>query len=470
MNLRRAAASVFGSSILRNIISFAAVAYFSNELGVAVLGGFFLFQSLLSLCSIPVDLGIRTGVEKRISEGRNPSKTLSTGLTLKLITLLVFLIGIFIFKQQINQYIGEDVAYLFGTALILNELGQLGRHTLRGEHRVSISSLYQPLRTLIWAIGGIFLDYLGFSHVALFWSYLTALCILVLLTTLLVDTKLGKPSLTEAKDLIGYSKFAAVGSVGGLVYNWTDVLIIGVFLSQTAVGAYEIAWRLATVALMLANAVRISAFPQINTWGQSGDINRIESVIESSFIPSFYLVIPIVIGGAIVGDDLLRIWFNVEFPLIHIVLIILLLEKMQRAILLPLIAPMHAIGNVHLGAYTTLLGIGSNIVANFILIPTFGLVGAAVGTTVGAIIKTISHVWLLKKDIKISVPISEISWMVASGVIMGTVAYIAKALFDPISYIELLGIIAFSAIIYGVATLISDSIREEVFNSINSIR
>jgi len=468
MDLRKASLSAFGSTILRNAVSFVAIAFFSNNLGVAALGSFFLFQTLLLVISIPVDFGIRTGIEKRVSEGKHPGRTLATGLSVKTVLLFIFLIGIFLFRGYINQYIGAEVTPLLGIALILNEVGQIGRHTLRGEHRVSLSSVFQPLRTLIWAIGGGILSLIGFSQMALFWSYVAGLGTLSLLGVLLIDTKLGRPSLSEAKALIGYSKFAVIGSIGGMIYNWTDVLLIGVFLSQTAVGAYEIAWRVATVSLVLTNAVRISMFPQANTWGADGEIDKIEALVERAYVPGFYLVIPLAIGGSIVGGDLLSIFFNVEHLYIQIVLIILLIEKLQRAIVLPLIAPMHAIGNVKYAAYTTLLGAGTNVIANLILIPGFGIVGAALGTTIGATVNTASHTWILSKDFDIRVPIGEMAWLVISGLIMAAGVFVAKLYLDPLSFVDLFSIILGGGILYGLTSIKLDTIREELLSAITT--
>jgi len=469
MNLRKSSLSVFGSTILRNVVSFLAISFFSNNLGVAALGSFFLFQTLISLTSIPVDFGIQTGIEKRISERKHPGKTLATGLSVKAILLFFFLVSIFLFQEYINLYIGAEVAPLLGIALVLNEVGQVGRHTLRGEHRVSLSSVFQPLRTLIWAIGGGILSLIGFSQMALFWSYLAGLGTLSLLGILLIDTELGRPSLSEAKALVGYSKFAVIGSIGGLIYSWIDILLIGFFLSQTAVGAYEIAWRVAAVSLVLTNAVRISMFPQANTWGEDGKYEKIETLVARSYIPSFYLVIPIAIGGAIVGGDLLSILFNVEHSHIQIVLTILLIEKLQRAIVLPLIAPMHAKGNVNYSAYTTLIGAGTNVIANLALIPGFGLVGAAIGTTTGASVKTASHAWILNNDFDIRVPCNEIVWLLISGLIMGAVVFVARIYLGPISLVDLFTIIIVGGVIYSLLSLKLESIRKELLSAIGSL-
>lgn len=469
MNLQRSTIAVLCSTLLQNLASFLAIASFSRGVGVAGLGSFFLFQSVLSMVSLPVDMGIRRGIEKRLSEGKPPGETVATGLTMKLVLLAIFLVPILVFRQSINSYIGSDVSYLLGIGLILRELGDVGRFTLRGELRVTESAIFPPLRTVLWAIGGWIFIKIGLSEVALFWGYLLGLAGVLILSWALIDTQLSAPSLSRAKSLFGYSKFAAIGSVGGIIYSWTDVILLGFFISQGAVGAYEIAWKVAAVALLLSQAIRSSIFPIANQWGAENDFGKLEELIERTFVPSLYFVIPAFIGGLILGDEILNLWFAVQYPLIHLVLIVLLFEKLQRAILLPLIAPMHAVGHVDYGAYATILGVVVNIVANLALIPSFGVVGAALGTTLGAFANTASHAWLLSTELDIQFPLKAIGWLIVSAAIMGAGVYSITSLLDDIGWLSLGLIIAGGAALYGLVSFASPTIRTEIESTINAI-
>ncbi|SEP10472.1 Membrane protein involved in the export of O-antigen and teichoic acid [Halorientalis persicus] len=469
MRFKREIITVFGSSILRNVATFVAVAYFSRELGLATLGSFFLFQSILLTVSIPVDFGIKIGVEKRISEGNSPADTLATAIVVKFILLLLSIAAIFGFSGVINSYVGENVAILLAIALILNELGQLGKHTLRGEQRVGVGAILQSIQTLIWALFGVGLTLLGFTNFALFWAYLIGLFVISFFYWYQVDTKIGNPSISHAKAIVGYSKFALIGSLGGLTYNWADIILLGFFISQSAVGAYEVAWRVSAASLLLTNAVRTTVFPKANELGEKGEIEQLERLVESSLIPSFYFVIPAAIGGSIIGGEILSLAFEAEYPLLNIALVILLIEKVQRALLLPLIGPMHGIGHVDYGAYTTIFGLVTNIMFNLLLIPPFGILGAAVGTTIGSTATTTSYVWLLSNEISISIPTKEIIWLGLSGSVMGVAIFTVKPLLLPISLIDLTGIIIGAAIVYIVASLSIRKVRIELRNTLQSI-
>lgn len=54
---------------------------------------------------------------------------------------------------------------------------------------------------------------------------------------------------------------AASQSSGGTVHNYMDILIIGFFLVQSAVGVYETTWRVGTPVYMLTPAIGTAIFP-----------------------------------------------------------------------------------------------------------------------------------------------------------------------------------------------------------------
>ncbi|WP_273837548.1 flippase [Halococcus sp. PRR34] len=466
MGMKKATVAVFVSTIARNLLSFFAVAYFSRTLGTATLGMYFLFQSVLSMLAIPTDLGVRVGVEKRLSEGKDPGPILGSAIAVKIGLLAVMSIVILLLRGWLADYIGADVAVLLVIALLLNELGRLGDRTLRGEQRVSETAIFQPLRTAVWAGLGAILVWAGFGEWALLYSYTAGLLGIVFVALWRVDSPIGRPTIEHTRSLIGYSKFAAIGSVGGLIYNWADVLLLGFFLGQAAVGAYEVAWRVATASMVLSNAVRTSIFPQTNTWGADGDFERIESLIESAVVPSFYLEIPAFVGIIVVGDEILSTLFAVNYSMAAVVLAILMIEKLQKALVVILIAPMHAVGRVDLDAYITLLSVAANIVFNLLLIPRFGIVGAAIGTTLAAMVKTVVHVWFLSQIIQIRIPYRPLAWCAIAAILMGSIIIVVEQYVSPKSVTGLIAIVCVGGVVYNGITMVSSTIRQQTLNTL----
>ena len=469
MSVKKGTIAVFASTVLRNVLSFGAIAYFSRGVGIGSLGAFFLFQSVLSMLSIPADLGMRVGVEKRLSEGDDPGTIIGSALVFKFGLLVVFSAGILMFDQAIANFIGADIAQLLVVGLLINELGLLGIHTLRGEKRVAETAFFQPLRTVLWALLGVVLVELDVGQNALLYAYIAGLFVAGTIAVWRTDSSIGAPSLTTMRSLFGYSKFATIGSVGGLVYNWADVVLIGFFISQAAVGAYEVAWRVATASLLLSTSVRTAIFPQANDWGDNGNYRELESLIKTGLIASMYFVIPAFVGVLVLGEEILSVVFAVEYPGVALVLAILMIEKLQRAVLLVLIAPMHAIGRVDAGAYTTLVGVVVNLTLNVILIPQFGIVGAAIGTATGALANTVTHSYVLSRYINVRIPMRTFAWCGMASAIMGAILWITIQFIAVRGFVTL-GVLVFAGgVVYFLITAGSPVIRDELVNHVQSI-
>jgi len=71
------------------ILYFLGLAYFSRHLTPDEMGAFVLFLAVLGISSIPADFGIKGALEKRLSEGTDPEKTLGSALAFKAVTLAV---------------------------------------------------------------------------------------------------------------------------------------------------------------------------------------------------------------------------------------------------------------------------------------------------------------------------------------------------------------------------------------------
>ena len=55
-----------------------------------------------------------------------------------------------------------------------------------------------------------------------------------------------------------------------------DVAIIGLFLTHTHVGTYEIAWCVTTVSILFSEAIAGTIFPQLSEWDADSAKERVE--------------------------------------------------------------------------------------------------------------------------------------------------------------------------------------------------
>jgi len=468
MNFARSSVKLFLANVLSSGLQFIGIIFFARELGASQIGAFFLFQALLGMLAIPADFGLRGAVEKRISEGESPEVFLSSAILLKLIPITVIILVILILRPLINGYLGADFSIYLALAIALQEAAQLSIFVLRGELRVGETAILNVVQQAIWVGGGAVLVGYEFGAEALIFSLLVGTAVMMIWGWSKSSISLGRPSVSHARSLVDYGRYNVVSSIGGYFYSWMDVAIIGLFLTQAHVGAYETAWRVTAVTMLFSRAIASTLFPQMSQWDAENAKQRIESAVQDTIGPSMLLVIPAFFGVLVFSHEILGLIFGPEFTIASVVLIILMGEKVLQSIHIILGRTLQGINHPGLAAQATAASVLLNLVLNIVLIQLFGLVGAAVATTVSFAVNTILHGYYLSKFVTIELPYLEISWCILSSVVMASVLWVIQRVFSIDTIPRLLLPIAFGAIVYGILALLFHPIRTKVFTHLRS--
>lgn len=452
-----------GAAFLIGIIGFVL---FARLLGPSAFGTYILFQGLLILFSIIGDLGIDRSLEKRISEVRADERAaniLTTALAFKLAATVVSVFGIVVFRRSINQYIGSDLALLLVPVLAFQQLGWLLLHTLQGELAVDRSAYIETGRQVIFLLVGVSLISVGYGVKSLVFALTASWLGVCLWTARVISTSFGAPTWSALRSLVEFSKynFVAIG-LHHSVYEWIDVLIIGLFLSQSHVAVYEIAWRVASIFKLLPRSIAVTLFPHVSEWSDQQAWSRIEEVIPDAVTGSLIGIFPAIAGAAVVSSELLGLVFGPEFRTASLILVILLFGKLADAantiynyVLLGLDAP-------ELSARAAVLFIVLNVLLNLLLIPVAGLVGAAVATSLAITASLLMNWHSLSSKIEVSIDFQPLLASSATAVLMGAILGIVENEVAVDSVPTLLTFIAGGVIVYVTLMLLIPSCRNRV--------
>lgn len=475
MNIARSTIKIVGAKVISSIASFSAVIIFSRELGASPLGTFYPFLALLGILSIPADFGILSATEKRLSEGDDLGAYLSTGFLLKLPPLLLVSGMVLLASDFVNQYLGENLSTLLVVTLFVREYARLSIFILRGELRVGETAIIQVLKPLGWLFVGYIFFTKGYGVTGIVYGYLAGVLAMSLVGWWKVSIPFKRPTIDNVRSLVDYGRYSVISSVGGYFYSWMDVAILTLFVSlgiagtRAQIGAYENAWRVSLVVMMISKALAMTLFPQISRWDAENATDRIESIIPTALLPSLLVVIPAFIGTLILSKDILRVLFKPEFTVAWLVLIILMGEKILQAVHVILGRCLQAINRPDLAAYATMAAVVVNLVLNIILIWYLGIVGAAVATTVSFAVNTLLHARFLSHHIDIDIPYREAVWSFVSSIIMGTVVYLVRLRMEINSVIELLAIVLVGIVVYSALIIMFSSIRIKLQSMARSV-
>lgn len=474
MDLSGSSLRIFAAKIIISLSSFAAIVIFSREIGASPLGTYYPFIALLGIIAIPADIGIRSATEKRISEGYDERKYLGTAISLVFIPTLLIVISIFIARSYVSQYLGSDLTFALATALVIQTVGKLGIATLRGELRVGESALAMALRPIGWLVVGYILVKQGYGVNGIVWGYIIGSTAMLTVAWLKVSIRPAWPSLNHAKSLLDYGRYSFISSVGGYFYNWMDVTILSAFVAleiastRSAIGAYENAWRVSKLVMIVASSIGISLFPQFSRWDAENTTDKIESIIPKALLPGLLVVFPAFTGTIILGEDIMSTLFGAEFTVATLALVILSSEKILQSIHIVLGQSLQAIDRPDLAAYATVVAVVINLILNVVLIWEYGITGAAIATTVSFAVNTALHAYYVNQFLDIRFPTSETLWSIIAATIMGAAVYAVNSLVTIHNILDLLVVVSFGAAVYVVVLLINRSIRNLVIKIVKS--
>jgi O-antigen/teichoic acid export membrane protein len=170
--------------------------------------------------------------------------------------------------------------------------------------------------------------------------------------------------------------------------TYTDILVLERFVSPEQVAIYYAATKLVAIVAFIYFAVAAAAahrFTEYHVTGNIAELNRfVRSSIRWTFIPSVFAALAIVASGKFL------LWlFGPEFTAGYSLLPVLVIGLLARASIGPVEKLLNMLGHQGICAWIYAGAFVINLTLNFILIPHFGLMGAATATTTALIVESI---------------------------------------------------------------------------------
>ena len=470
MNIIRSSGRTLFANIVGAISIFIGLILFSRILSAETIGSFFLFQALLGLLSILADFGIRGALEKRISENQRREQIVSAAILIKTPVLASIAIVILIFRLTINSYIGADVTMLLVLALFTRESFLTIIHTLNGELRVGETASLKLVQKVLWISTAVGLITIGYGIHGIIYGLMAG----HIVSSIWGGTKISilprYPTFEEIYSLLNYAVYNLVADIGGYAYNWIDIAVIGIFLTNAYVSSYEFAWRVTEVVILFSNSLAVVLFPQVSYWMTDGSKSKVENLLENAIHATIYIVIPAFFGTLLFADEILRLLFGLEYTIASVALIILMAEAIVQSLHKLFSRALLGVDKPSLTAIATTVSVSTNVCLNLLLIPLFGLPGAAIATSASFMLNTAIHVRYLSEFITIKGDSSVLFLCVLCSIIMSAILLLLKSQVTINSLSTLLIIVMTGAILYVIMTLMFRSLRTELLRTLNSAR
>lgn len=198
-------------------------------------------------------------------------------------------------------------------------------------------------------------------------------------------------------ELVSYSVPLMGAGIMGMVLAWTDTLMLGYFTTSREVGVYNSAYLISTLTLLGSDFLTPLFLPIISERFGAGRLDEIQDIYSKLVRYLFIVTVPILILFLVAPAGWLQFIFSSEYKEGGNVLVILMAGKVIYLFSICNMAILDMIKKTPVILMITIAAGVFNILANMLLIPAFGIEGAAWSTFISSIILSLLSAVYSKK-------------------------------------------------------------------------
>ncbi|OEH92146.1 flippase [Bacillus solimangrovi] len=380
-------------------------------LGAEIYGKFMFVFNFISFFPVLVLVGLQQGLvyfipkfdDNEEKAQRNNLITFSYFLVFSLSLIVITLIYFnsnFIAAKLLNSPQLEHLLKLMAPLILFIALGQLSQGVFRGIKKIKFYVFNQdilvPITKIIVLIIAIILGSQLYSLAIAFYCSLI-FGTLYLLTTVYRLGLLSKFSLNPLKhykELLKFSLPLLLTGFLAVISQRTDSLMIGYFLNETQVGIYDIALKIGTLSSFILVAFNTMFAPTISSLYHRNDLATLSSMYKA--ITKWVVGVNLITFSVILlfGQDIMHI-FGKEFIAGSTALVLVGIGQIVNAGVGSAGYILIMTGNPHYEMYLNFLVVFINVTLNLLLIPLYGIEGAALASLVSVAIANIVKLLLV---------------------------------------------------------------------------
>lgn len=400
--------------ILNIVLSLGTSVVLTRALGVESFGIYVYIFALVALFSVPAQFGMTTLIVRETVRAETESDWgllrgvwRWTNITASIISIVLIILCIvyFTFFAGNNHKISDSNAFLYAiVAIPFLALSSLRSASLQGLRKIVQSQLPENIIRPLILIGLISLYWFFVSNEV---SSETAVIINVSATIvsfifgvwlLRRETPievLNKPK-PQYKTKLWLKSIIPLSLMEGIaVINiQTDIVMLGILGSVEDVGLYRIASQGASITTVGLTVVAMAAMPYFARFYAKGDILKLSKVAVITARASMLLAIPLALLFIFYGDIVLVVAFGKDFANGYAILIVLTIVQLVNAVFGTSGRILNMTGHEQDTLKGMLVATLSNVLLNFIFIPSYGAVGAAWATGTSILIRNIM-LWIM---------------------------------------------------------------------------
>lgn len=387
--------NIFGGGLTFVVQILIARLYGPASFGLYVLGSMvFRITELLSMA------GLQTGGMRFISlykdhdlprlKGTIISSVAVTFFNALFISTGIFLLSDFIAVRIFHNQALSLVIKIFSMGVPITSVMTIISFMTRGFHTtkydVFISNIIQPVSNIVLILT---LFFLGFNFESTIYAFILSHFIAIFfaigfLYRLCPDLRQGfHNSIFEIRKLLLYSLPVMGSLICNFVVTWTDVFMLGFMVSLPEVGVYRVASQVPLSLTMILGAVNSIYGPVIASLFHHKEKERMAMVFKTTTRWIFIIALPLCLIIIFLAKEILLIFGRNFVSTAGItVLTILTIAHFINAVTANVGITLTMSGKQKIELFNFIAQALINIVLNLILIPHYGIIGAALAAAI----------------------------------------------------------------------------------------
>nr|QNO41775.1 lipid II flippase MurJ [Methanosarcinales archaeon ANME-2c ERB4]QNO42752.1 lipid II flippase MurJ [Methanosarcinales archaeon ANME-2c ERB4] len=405
---------VFISQIITLATGFLLSVILGRFLGAAAFGLFTMTLTIYTIASLVGGIGIPTAIVKYVAEFKEEKEKLDIFVSCGVVNSIVFgaIIGSILFAlsgvlasafsmPELTDLI-KIIAFALPFLVVNNTLLGL----LNGLREMKSYSFRTVIRSVLLIGFTILLIHLGLgiegAVLALLLSEVGTLFLLIYISRNFFCFVI-QDYVKTTKEVVKFGSQLFLANAIWMANTNADKLLIGYFLMDKDVGIYTIALAIASGLLMIPGAIGTITYPAISEYNSTGQYEAIETLINKSM--KYSLVILSILGISIIvfSTDIILFLLTPEFLPAVTPLTILIFGMVFFGAWGAVGSAFSGVGRADIAWKICSVDLFVGLTLDLLLIPSFGICGAAIGTAGSLLTEVILSIILLKKVLNIRI-------------------------------------------------------------------
>ncbi|MFH1511079.1 MAG: flippase [Candidatus Woesearchaeota archaeon] len=391
---------ILSMSLLAALFSYGFRIMLVRNLSIKFYGFFYSAMAVVSLLVLFRDLGLRHTLVKYISEhmavGRSNLikglvvfASVVTGATSLILGFCLVVTAEFLSEHYFKVPETTFAIQLFALVLLFSFVDQIITYTFQGLQRMVAFSTMEPVRMLVLLAATAIFFHCRIGIYAPIAALIISLvfCVVIygrILYKSIPQVVAAKATLNKslAKRYMKFGVFTLISLTGVLLLTNTDTLMLTYFGSLDNVGIYHVAVPISSLLLFLAVAVGKVSLPMVSemkTKKKSKYINQMVEIIHKYLL---VLVLPMALSMIVFPEIIIKVFFGNAYTGAKFALQALAVGTIFYSIAIVNESVLLGLRRAEMDTQNVLFAAIINVILNFLLIPEYGIDGAAIATAI----------------------------------------------------------------------------------------